>query len=62
VHSSQLGAQPVRPIDLAAFYVNLEDAVSLYWSERDKATVIAFIGGETPSSWKRNPIKYWAAK
>jgi hypothetical protein len=45
-----------------AIHVNLENAVSLYWSERDKATVIAFIGGETPSSWKRNPIKYWAAK
>ena len=27
-------------------YVNLENAVSVYWSERDKATVIAFIGGE----------------
>jgi hypothetical protein len=26
--------------------VNLENAVSVYWSERDKATVIAFIGGE----------------
>jgi hypothetical protein len=27
-------------------HVNLENAVSVYWSERDKATVIAFIGGE----------------
>ena len=29
-----------------AIHVNLENAVSVYWSERDKATVIAFIGGE----------------
>jgi hypothetical protein len=27
-------------------HVNLENAVSVYWSERDKGTVIAFIGGE----------------
>jgi hypothetical protein len=27
-------------------YVNLDNAVSVYWSERDKGTVIAFIGGE----------------
>jgi hypothetical protein len=27
-------------------HVNLENAVSVYWSERDKATVIAFVGGE----------------
>ena len=29
-----------------AIHVNLENAVSIYWSERDKGTVIAFIGGE----------------
>jgi hypothetical protein len=29
-----------------AIHVNLENAVSVYWSERDKGTVIAFIGGE----------------
>jgi hypothetical protein len=29
-----------------AIHVSLENAVSVYWSERDKATVIAFIGGE----------------
>jgi hypothetical protein len=29
-----------------AVHVNLENAVSVYWSERDKGTVIAFIGGE----------------
>ena len=29
-----------------AIHVNLENAVSVYWSDRDKATVIAFIGGE----------------
>jgi hypothetical protein len=27
-------------------YVNLENAVSVYWSERDKGTIIAFVGGE----------------
>jgi hypothetical protein len=27
-------------------YVNLENAVSISWSERDKGTIIAFIGGE----------------
>ena len=27
-------------------YVNLDNAVSVYWSDRDKGTVIAFIGGE----------------
>jgi hypothetical protein len=42
--------------------VNLEDAVSLYWSERDKATVIAFIGGETPSSWKKKPDQILGSK
>ena len=30
----------------AAVYVNLENAVSVYWSERDKGTIIAFVGGE----------------
>ncbi len=29
-----------------AVYVNLDNAVSVYWSERDKGTVIAFVGGE----------------
>jgi hypothetical protein len=29
-----------------AVYVNLDNAVSVYWSERDKGSVIAFIGGE----------------
>jgi len=29
-----------------AIHINLENAVSVYWSERDKGTVIAFIGGE----------------
>jgi hypothetical protein len=29
-----------------AVYVNLDNAVSVYWSDRDKGTVIAFIGGE----------------
>jgi hypothetical protein len=29
-----------------AVHVNLETAVSVSWSERDRATVIAFIGGE----------------
>jgi hypothetical protein len=29
-----------------AIHVNLENAVSVSWSERDRATVIAFIGGE----------------
>jgi hypothetical protein len=29
-----------------AVYVNLDNAVSVSWSERDKGTVIAFIGGE----------------
>ena len=32
--------------DGAAVYVNLENAVSVYWSERDKGTIIAFVGGE----------------
>ena len=32
--------------DGAAVYVNLENAVSVYWSERDKGTTIAFVGGE----------------
>jgi hypothetical protein len=27
-------------------YVNLDNAVSVYWSDRDKGTVIAFVGGE----------------
>ena len=27
-------------------YVHLENAVSVYWSERDKGTIIAFVGGE----------------
>ena len=31
--------------DGASVYVNLENAVSVYWSERDKGTIIAF-GGE----------------
>ena len=26
--------------------VNLENAASVYWSERDKGTIIAFVGGE----------------
>ena len=26
--------------------MNLENAVSVYWSERDKGTIIAFVGGE----------------
>ena len=29
-----------------SIYVNLANAVSVYWSDRDKGTVIAFIGGE----------------
>jgi hypothetical protein len=29
-----------------AVYVNMDNAVSVYWSDRDKGTVIAFIGGE----------------
>jgi hypothetical protein len=29
-----------------AVYINLDNAVSVYWSDRDKGTVIAFIGGE----------------
>ena len=29
--------------DVAAVYVNLENAVSVYWSERDKGTIIAFV-------------------
>ena len=29
-----------------AIHINLENAVSVYWSERDNGTVIAFIGGE----------------
>jgi hypothetical protein len=32
--------------DGAAVYVNLENAVSVYWSERDKGTIIGFVGGE----------------
>ena len=32
--------------DGAPVYVNLENAVSVYWSERDKGTIIAFVGGE----------------
>jgi hypothetical protein len=32
--------------DGAAVYVNLENAVSVYWSQRDKGTIIAFVGGE----------------
>ena len=30
----------------AAVYVNLENAVSVYLSERDKGTIISFVGGE----------------
>ena len=32
--------------DEAAVYVNLKNAVSVYWSERDKGTIIAFVGGD----------------
>jgi hypothetical protein len=32
--------------DGAAVYVNLENAVSVYWSQRDKGTIIAFVGGD----------------
>jgi hypothetical protein len=32
--------------DGAAVYVNLDNAVNVYWSERDKGTIIAFVGGE----------------
>jgi hypothetical protein len=32
--------------DGASVYVNLENAVSVYWSERDKGTIIAFVGGK----------------
>jgi hypothetical protein len=36
--TAKRGGEPV--------YVNLDNAVSVYWSDRDKGTVIAFIGGE----------------
>jgi len=37
--------------------VNLENAVSVYWSERDKATVIAFIGGEKDAIHVEEPTR-----
>jgi hypothetical protein len=36
--TAKRGGEPV--------YVNLDNAVSVYWSDRDKGTVIAFVGGE----------------
>ena len=41
--------------DGAAVYVNLENAVSVYWSQRDKGTIIAFVGGEKDQSQSKKP-------
>jgi hypothetical protein len=43
--------------DGAAVYVNLENAVSVYWSERDKGTIIAFVGGEKDAVIVSNRIQ-----
>jgi hypothetical protein len=42
--------------DGAAVYVNLDNAVNVYWSERDKGTIIAFVAARRmPSQSKRSP-------
>ena len=37
-------------------YVNLENAVSVYWSERDKGTIVAFVGGEKMQSQSKRSL------